>query len=260
VRWNTDLQPARLWNVGWRVIIQILLNRIDFPCKLIALIAVAMSCSADGGEGKPVETSGVPQQITSGSPSVKDGDISGLPLAWYLVEASSQRELIHDAEAAEISKCMTAVGFDYVSPEYVPDLDFLGRRYGVAPEVAAQIGFQSIDLLDGVSDATENFAYLQALEDPAYQQALIGMETDSTRVEMADGNTLTFSGGCAGQARMSVYGSNDLAARFAEMDQVVQRIDLDANAFAMASEETQTALALWARCMHEHGFELQDAS
>ena len=186
-----------------------------------ALALMAVGCS-NSSEPASRTTSASTVATAAALGEVEVGD---LPLSWYLDEASAQREVIHAAESALIAECMDTQGFEYLSVPYRADQDFLGKRFGVTPDIADRIGFQSLDALNPAAEP------MPAVPDPgpAYHRALIGEAEAAEDVQIpGTGISVTLVEGCSGQARRTLFGSDEAALDFARLDQRIQRLDLDA--------------------------------
>ena len=211
-----------------------------------ALALMAVGCS-NSSEPASRTTSASTVATAAALGEVEVGD---LPLSWYLDEASAQREVIHAAESRLIAECMDTQGFEYLSVPYRADQDFLGKRFGVTPDIADRIGFQSLDALNPAAEP------MPAVPDPgpAYHRALIGEAEAAEDVQIpGTGISVTLVEGCSGQARRTLFGSDEAALDFARLDQRIQRLDLDALSGATASQAVQEALEMWRACMADRG-------
>ena len=154
---------------------------------------------------------------------------------------------------------MSLLGFEYRDAAYVPDADFLDRRYGlVDPRIASERGYAPIDL--GVAGPME---YLppDPEEQRAYLEALRGEERTIDLVNTADGTVLgtaTIFGGCVGDANTAVFGSSDAYLAHMADDAAVQLMAQEAWVRAREGGAVQTATRAWSICMNERGYDFAD--
>lgn len=223
---------------------------IVFTSIVVVTVTTASLSGAIVGTETPTLQDRSEEQAGAGT---GDLEIDDLPMAWYLLSADEQRQVIHDATQAEIERCMSAAGFTYVPIVRVPDVDFLGKRYGVDPSTAAEIGFGSLDP-DNDDAVLDPNTYNNA-DNPAYLTALFG---DEETLVASDDTTLpilfAINNGCVGDAQREVYGDVETMIEFNELDYLVQTIDGDSYREALGSDDVVGALDEWTTCLADRGF------
>lgn len=156
-----------------------------------------------------------------------------------MLNQSEVNKVIHDSIQSELQQCMAAKGFEYPVQPYIADNDFLAKRYGVSPEVAEEIGYQSVDLLLANQDAV----MVEPLpEAPAFVDALFGQAGAS-------------DGGCVQIAQENVYGGTDDAQRFDGESRFIESLVEEAFQRALGSAQFIDLMLRWSSCMDDKGYD-----
>lgn len=236
------------------------MNPIGSARMSIAIVAVAAMFTACA----PAESA--PHQLDTPSGSATDAanpvSINDLPLAWYLVTASEQRNALSDARNRILETCMEAKGFAWRAVPYAPDPDFLSRRYGLLDlDWARSHGHRPSDYQDPPppmeeenipSDPAEQQAYLLALNGNASEAETIPLENP---VDGSEFGTQTLTGGCTGEANEQIFGSMGGFVEYTADDLSVQLLAQEALSRALADQAVLEAEADWSTCMQDRGYE-----
>lgn len=194
--------------------------------------------------------------------------ISDLPLAWYLQTASENRRAVFVARDRLIGNCMREAGFDWIESTYVPDPDFLARRYGLLDiDWARENGYRSSDYLNSdepmeadnlPQNPSEQTAYLLALDGPpASTQDSVPM---TSPINGDAFGSLFLTGGCSGEANVEIFGSVDAYVDYTRSDLAVQLMAEEALSRALSDQPVLDAERHWAQCMTSKGYAFQTMS
>lgn len=206
-------------------------------------------------------TAGATSQFAAESGQLGQGDVSGLPLGWYMAAQSDMNRSIQDATQSAIAACMDQQGFVYQPVQYVPDRDFLAKRYGVQPWVADRIGYQSVDALETDDSVVDHEPSVPPQDQGVgYELALFGRDESAELLpagsdsDEADQGFYELRGGCVGFARDAVFETADAAVEYLNADSFIQSLIGQAFAEARAAPEVEEARRDWVECMAGKGY------
>lgn len=240
--------------VGW----------MGLACVVVALTACdgGSNANTDSTTPRPGATDTqavVEQDDTPGDVDPVD-DETDLPLEWIVADYPIQSQHVQRAIRTAIKPCMNTAGFDYevgLEQDAAPyDID---ARYRIRTvEEATQLGYT----LPGArsptggteaefpSDPSERALYLEALE---------GAEGDRQTRDVIDPDggviaTQVLTGGCAEQAIIAVFGSDDAYLSYLGEDYWIQRISIEFAQRTDGDPLVADATIRWSECMVERGY------
>jgi hypothetical protein len=166
-----------------------------------------------------------------------------------------QQRTMHEAQFLLVSRCMRRAGFE--NP-YIPFAPYtLDRRYGLKDlDAARKWGYGLPPTM--VIDDSASQAYIDSLspkERQAYESALGGSPDGA---EGAGTDNSTARGGCADEARDTLYGSSTQAVRAEELRRMSYDLESEAYFASEKDHRVQLAVGAWSDCMGEHGYEVFD--
>lgn len=235
---------------------------------LIAAVALGSSCSSGSDLATTSSSVSVAGQMANAAPSEVEAmssasTVSIVPLGpspMAAIESLSvlTRDLstrIAVAQAEAIRQCMEVAGFDYPFEKPTPPYDdrstfelYLGPS---SMDLVAQHGYDN-----GYTNS--RFPTEPLPGHGNYEAALIGVESTEVIEDPLNPSgpsyTVTSSSGCLGEARASVFGTQESWARYNLLAIAVENHVLAIAQQTLASNTVAESIARWSACMGERGF------
>ena len=166
-----------------------------------------------------------------------------------------QQRAMHEAQFILVSRCMRRAGFE--NP-YIPFAPFtLDRRYGLQDlDAAKKWGYGLPPTM--VVDESAVQAYTDSLslkERRAFESALGGSPDGAEGAGTGDS---TAPGGCADEARDTLYGSTTQALRAEELRWMSYDVEFEAFFASEKDPRVKLAVGAWSDCMEQRGYEVDD--
>lgn len=231
----------------------------------LCLIIGALLVACGGGSTPPDQSTNTPA-ASQGSATGQD-EVSGTEEGQDEVPGTeefglTEEELVESVEAVEalIASCMSDAGFEYVPVDYatvrkamdadktapgLTDEEYAATfGYGITtqPQLAGAntpatlgLGEQNIQIFNSLSDADQI----------AYNHTLFGENTDATFAVTLEAEDFAETGGCTRAAIEQVFSPEELSAAYYNPGDAL--IEQDPRVIA--------AIAAWAACMREAGFD-----
>lgn len=166
-----------------------------------------------------------------------------------------EQRAMHEAQFLLVSRCMRRAGFE--NP-YIPFAPYtLDRRYGLTDLGAARKWGYGLPPTMVVDESAVR-AYIDSLsptERQAFESALGGGPDGA---EAAGTDNSTAPGGCADEARDTLYGSTTQAVRAEELRSTSYDFESEAYFASEKDPRVQLAVGAWSDCMEERGYHVSD--
>lgn len=210
-------------------------------------------------------------ELSEDTPDLRDDPSLLHSYSLFLSESALSPEeqvLLANAESVLIEGCMAERGFEIRQPRFGPDVaggndPTIGLEKWLFDDtaVAETSGYGIADArakmeqrLGGLDSESSRQASVEL--SPAAQLALVGSPEEMIRVTMSDGASMVESrDGCVTKARDQLYGDTELRMRLFLLRQSYRLAFWE----RLPSEPlVADALARWASCMKDNGFEVRD--